>query len=257
MSVYVIADLHLSTLESTNKSMEVFGRRWQNYITRLKNAWSHLVEEDDTVIIPGDVSWALSLEESLSDMRFIDALPGKKILGKGNHDFWWSTMAKHKAFFEKNDIKSISFLFNNAYAVEDIIVAGTRGWYQDEDCTNIPSGTDYEKLIRRECQRLRTSLSEAAKLKESNPDAEIVAFFHFPPYYNGKGCTEFIDALKEYGVRRAYYGHIHGDYTVPHTVNHEGIDFTLISADYLEFVPKNIPKNADIGNILTKLSLDT
>ena len=111
MAVYVIADLHLSTLDSTDKSMEVFGRRWQNYISRLKSCWERLVEEDDTVIVPGDVSWALSLEESLSDMRFIDALPGRKILGKGNHDFWWSTMAKHNAFFEQHGINTISFLF--------------------------------------------------------------------------------------------------------------------------------------------------
>ena len=257
MSVYVIADLHLSTLDTTNKSMEVFGHRWQNYITRLKNSWSHLVDEDDTVIVPGDVSWALSLDESLSDMRFIDSLPGKKILGKGNHDFWWSTMAKHKTFFEKNGITTISFLFNNAFAVENLIIAGTRGWYQDEDCSNIPAGTDYDKLIRRECQRLKMSLDEAKRLQVDHPESEIVAFFHFPPYYNGKGCEEFIEVLKEYGVRRAYYGHIHGDYNIPHTVSHEGIEFSLISADYLEFIPKNIPQKAVSSDILTKIAEDT
>ena len=243
MAVYVIADLHLSTLDSTDKSMEVFCRRWQNYITRLKNNWEHLVDDSDTVIIPGDVSWALSLEESLSDLRFIEALPGKKILGKGNHDFWWSTMSKHRAFFEKNDIKTISFLFNNAYAVENIIVCGTRGWYQDEDCSNIPAGTDYEKLVLREKQRLELSIKEAEELKRDRPDAEIIAFMHFPPYYNGKGCDELISVLKDHKIKRVYYGHIHGDYTMPHTVSAEGIDFSLISADYLEFIPKILHQN--------------
>lgn len=257
MAVYVIADLHLSTLDSTDKSMEVFGRRWQNYISRLKSCWERLVEEDDTVIVPGDVSWALSLEESLSDMRFIDALPGRKILGKGNHDFWWSTMAKHNAFFEKHGINTISFLFNNAYAVENIIVTGTRGWYQDEDCSNIPTGTDYEKLVRRECQRLELSLKAGEMLKAENPDAEMIAFMHFPPYYNGRACEELVEVLKRYGVRRVYYGHIHGDYTMPNTVSYEGIDFSLISADYLEFIPKNIPQNRISSDILTKIPQDT
>ena len=253
MSVYVIADLHLSTLDSTNKSMEVFGRRWQNYITRLRTNWTHLVEDGDTVIVPGDVSWALSLDESLSDMRFLDSLPGKKIVGKGNHDFWWSTMAKHEAFFKQHSIESISFLFNNAYAVEDLIIAGTRGWYQDEDCTNIPTGTDYAKLVRRECMRLELSLNAAENLRREHLGSEIVSFFHFPPYYNGKACEEIVEVLKRYGVRRAYYGHIHGDYTMPATVSYDGIDFTLISADYLEFVPKIIPQSAKTSGILTKI----
>jgi len=170
MSLFALADLHLSTLASTNKSMEVFGNRWQDYMLRLKGNWERLVSEEDTVIIPGDVSWALSLEESLSDMRFIDALPGKKILGKGNHDFWWSTMNKHSAFFEKNNIKTISFLFNNAHIVEDYIIAGTRGWYQDEDARNAPKNADFEKLINRENLRLRASLSAARALKEENPE---------------------------------------------------------------------------------------
>ena len=106
MSLYTISDLHLSTLDSTNKSMEIFGKSWADYITRIKNNWLHLVSCDDTVIIPGDISWALSLEEARSDLKFLDELPGKKILGKGNHDFWWCTMRKHQAFFDANGIKS-------------------------------------------------------------------------------------------------------------------------------------------------------
>jgi len=244
MSVYVIADLHLSTLDSTNKSMEVFGRRWQNYITRLKSNWERLIEPDDTVIIPGDISWALSLEEALSDLKFIDELPGKKIFGKGNHDFWWSTMNKHKIFFEKHQIMTISFLFNNAYLAEGLIIAGTRGWYSDEDASNIPTGTDYDRLIRREQLRLSTSLKEAARLSAENPGTETVVFTHFPPYHNGKACEELIEPLIEHKIKRVYFGHLHGDYTLPPTTYYRGIQFSLVSADYLEFIPKNVPQTA-------------
>jgi len=125
MSIFAISDLHLSTLEETNKSMEVFGRRWDNYMDRIKTNWQRLVTDADTVIIPGDVSWALSLDEALSDLRFIDSLPGKKLIAKGNHDFWWTTMKKHGEFFEKHGIKTISFLFNNAYEIENLIIRNT------------------------------------------------------------------------------------------------------------------------------------
>ena len=145
MSLYTIADLHLSTFDKTNKSMEVFGRAWADYMLRIENNWRHLITDHDTVIIPGDVSWALSLEEAESDLKFLDSLPGKKILGKGNHDFWWSTMRKHEAFFEKHGISSINFLFNNAHETEDFIIAGTRGWYNDEDATNAPDNADFAK----------------------------------------------------------------------------------------------------------------
>ncbi len=254
MSVYVIADLHLSTLDSTNKSMEVFGRRWQSYTARLKANWERLVEEDDTVIIPGDVSWALTLEEAISDLKFIDSLPGHKIIGKGNHDFWWATMAKNRAALERHGIESISFLFNNAYFADGIIIAGTRGWYQDADCSNIPSGTDYEKLVLRECQRLELSLREAAALRCEHPDAETVVFTHFPPYYAGKACPELIEVLLRHGISRVYYGHIHGDYTMPHTVSYEGIDFSVISADYLEFIPKIVHRRKISEDISTKIA---
>ena len=242
MSVFTIADLHLSTLDSTNKSMEVFGRRWTDYTKRLERNWRHLVTDSDTVIIPGDISWALSLEESLSDLKFIDSLPGRKILGKGNHDFWWCTMKKHLDFFEKNDIKTISFLFNNAHEVENFIIAGTRGWYHDEDVANIPDNTDFEKLTNREEQRLRLSLSTAAKMREQAHEKEIIAFMHFPPFWSGKAAEGIVAALKEYDIKRVYFGHIHGNYTVPPTIEYDGIEMHLISADYLDFIPKIITK---------------
>ena len=240
MSIFTIADLHLSTLEATNKSMEVFGNRWTDYTKRLKNNWNKLVCDEDTVIIPGDISWALSLSEAESDLKFLDSLPGKKILGKGNHDFWWCTMKKHREFFDKIGIKTISFLFNNAHAVENFIIAGTRGWYHDEDAGNQPSSADFEKLTAREALRLRTSLNEAKKLKEAYPENEIIAFTHFPPFWNGKASENIISILREFDIRRLYFGHIHGNYTVPPKFEYSGIEMNIVSADYLAFTPKII-----------------
>ena len=238
MSLYVIADLHLSTLDSTNKSMEVFGRRWDGYMTRIKSNWERLVTDEDTVVSPGDVSWALSLDEAVSDLKFIDSLPGKKILGKGNHDFWWCTMKKHSELFEKHGISTISFLFNNAHETDDYIIAGTRGWYHDEDAKNAPDNADFDKLVNREAQRLRMSLNAAAKLNESSPEKEIVVFMHFPPFWSGKASEGLVEILKEFGIKHVYFGHIHGAYTEPPSFVYEDIEMHMISADYIEFIPK-------------------
>ena len=243
MALYAIADLHLSTLESTNKSMEVFGKRWADYMNRIEVNWRRLITEDDTVVIPGDISWALSLEEAVSDLKFIDSLPGKKILGKGNHDFWWCTMKKHRELFEREGINSVSFLFNNAYETEDFIIAGSRGWFYDEKCDNSKFDTDFEKLTARELQRLKTSLDAAAKLS-CECDKEIVVFTHFPPVFSDFVSEEVVALLKEYGIKRLYYGHIHGNYTLPASFMHEGIEMNIISADYLGFTPKYIAKNS-------------
>ena len=240
MSIFTISDLHLSTLDSTNKSMDVFGRRWIGYTEKIKSNWLKLINDSDTVIIPGDISWALTLEEAKSDILFIDSLPGKKILGKGNHDFWWSTMKKHNAFFEANGISSISFLFNNAYETEDFIIAGTRGWYHDEESSNLPSNTDFEKLTNRETQRLKLSLEAARKIKGGSPQKEILVFMHFPPFWNGKESSPIINLLEDYGIQRVYYGHIHGNYSVPGEFTYKNINMSIISADYLEFIPKKI-----------------
>lgn len=217
--------------------MEVFGRSWADYMIRIEHNWRRLVTDEDTVIIPGDISWALSLEESESDFRFLESLPGKKILGKGNHDFWWCTMRKHEQFFEKIGVKTVSFLFNNAHVAGDFIIAGTRGWYNDEDAKNAPDNTDFLKLTNREALRLKASLAEAKKLKEIHPDKEIVVFMHFPPYWNGKASDGLIELLTEYGIKRVYYGHIHGNYTVEPSFVYNGIEMNIISADYLRFTP--------------------
>ena len=242
MAVYAIADLHLSTLDTTNKSMEVFGRRWEGYTEKLKKTWEKLVDDNDTVIIPGDISWALSLEEAKSDLSFIDTLPGKKILGKGNHDFWWSTMSKHRKFFEDLGISTISFLHNNAHEVEDFIIAGTRGWFYDEDTKAMPENADFEKIIAREAQRLTASLKEAKRIQGEDLSREIIAFMHFPPVFSDKATEKIIEVLHEYGIKRVYYGHIHGSYMLPPSFTYEGIEMNIISADYLNFTPKYIEK---------------
>ena len=161
MSVFTIADLHLSLNASTNKSMDVFGRRWQGYTEKLEKNWRAVVTDDDTVILPGDISWALSTEEAVADFAFLHSLPGKKLVGKGNHDFWWQTMRKLTAFTEAHHFDSISFLFNNAFPVENLIVTGTRGWFYDSSCDNIPPDTDFKKITEREAGRLALKIGRA------------------------------------------------------------------------------------------------
>lgn len=238
MSLFTISDLHLSTLAATNKSMEIFGKRWENYMQRLEKNWRSVVSDTDTVVVPGDISWAIDLDEALMDLKFLDALPGKKILGKGNHDFWWSTMSKHRQFFDKHGIRTISFLYNNAHETEKYIIAGTRGWYLEADAMKTVTPADFEKIIARETGRLRTSLSEAVRLKTHAPDKEILVFLHFPPVWNDKRTPGIYELLKEYEIKEVFFGHIHGGYVLPKDFDYDGISFHLISADYLDFLPK-------------------
>lgn len=233
MSLFVMADLHLST--TTNKPMDIFGSRWTNYMEKIKKNWSAIVTDEDTVIVPGDVSWAIDYNEAVEDFRFIESLPGKKLLGKGNHDFWWGTMSKNRKFTEENGFKTIDFLFNNAYKVEDYIVCGTRGWYVDEKLQSTASDAEYDKIVTREASRLRMSLDEAVKLRENNE--EILVFFHFPPVFGSFVCKEILDILKEYNIKNCYFGHIHGVYNVPRRFEHDGVNFTLASSDFSNFVP--------------------
>lgn len=242
MSVFAIADLHLSLNENTNKSMEVFGKRWQDYIKRLEKNWRAVIRETDTVVIPGDISWALTTEEATADFAFLHSLPGKKLVGKGNHDFWWQTMRKLNAFVDEKGFSSISFLHNNAFLVEDLIVCGTRGWFYDPSCDNIPAETDYAKIMARECLRLDMSLDEAEKIKNEHPEKEIVVFLHFPISWGGKTSDELFALLKKHEIRRCYFGHIHGSYDMPTEFDIEDVHFSLISADFLNFVPKIVQK---------------
>ena len=196
MSLYVISDLHLSTNETTNKSMEKFGTKWKDYHAKLEKYFRAIINDDDTVVIPGDISWAMTLEEAKSDFKFLDALPGTKIIGKGNHDFWWSTASKIHSFFEENEITTIKLLHNNAYLLEDCIVCGSRGWFYDEKQQKTVGDVDYEKIVSREAQRLEISLNEAIKIKNEGNDLPILVFLHFPPVYADCVCDKILDVLK-------------------------------------------------------------
>ena len=233
MSIFVLSDTHLS--ESVSKPMDVFGYRWKNWTEKLTENWKKTVNENDTVIIPGDVSWGMSMDEARDDLMLLDSLPGKKIIGKGNHDYWWGTVSKIEDFFEKNGISSISILFNNAYLIENVIVAGCRGWYNDGK--NAPDNSDYQKIVARETGRLRLSLNAARNFPQ---DARKLVFFHFPPVLGDFLCREIVDVLKEYGISECFFGHIHGRYDLPPSFDFEGIKFTFISADYLDFTPLKI-----------------
>lgn len=238
MALYVIADLHLDT-RSNQKSMEVFGRPWQNYTERIATQWKNLITDEDTVIIPGDISWALTTEEAKEDLLWIDALPGKKIIMKGNHDFWWSTVSKMERFFCENSIKTIDILNNGAIATDSFILAGSRGWFVDKSMQTTELNVDYAKIVARETIRLKMSLDAAVRLQEQ-ASLEILVFFHFPPVWGDYVCTPLLNLLKEYSIQRCFFGHIHGCYTQPAEFEYEGIRFRMISADFLNFIPHRI-----------------
>ena len=234
MSLYSIADLHLSG--SVDKPMDVFGARWKDHTEKIVKNWRAVVGDGDTVVVPGDISWAMNLSEALPDLKLIDSLPGRKLIGKGNHDFWWETVTKMTKFLDDNGITTISFLHNNAYETEDFIVCGSRGWYVEEKMQNTVGDVDYTKIVNREAGRLETAVKKAVELREKC-GKEILVYLHFPPVYNGFICREIIDVLHRHELKRLYFGHIHGNYTMPRTTEFEGISMTVISADYLNFVP--------------------
>ena len=236
MSVFVLADLHLSS--DGSKSMDIFGPRWCDYMKKIEKNWRAAVTDRDTVILPGDISWSLKLEDAVEDFRFLNSLPGQKLIGKGNHDFWWSTLSKLNAFLEAHHFSNIRFLYNNAYELENMIVCGTRGWFLEEEQQNTTDEVDYAKILNREVLRLRMSLEEAKKLQRSDEEPKpILVFLHFPPVWSSFVCEEFVSILKEYGVKTCYFGHIHGAYYAPGVTEYEGIRFILCAADYLNFTP--------------------
>lgn len=237
MSVFSIADLHLSG--SVPKSMEVFGRRWTGYTEKIEKRWRAVVTDADTVVIPGDVSWAMTLAEAESDFRFLASLPGRKLLGKGNHDFWWTTVTKMQRYLDSIGVTGIDFLYNNAYRVEGRILCGTRGWFVEEGKQNSVNPVDYAKLVAREAIRLELCITEAEKLRTA--EEEILVYLHFPPVFGSFVCREFLDVLRAHGIRRCFYGHIHGNYTLDPVQEFEDIRFHIISADYLDFIPLFTP----------------
>lgn len=239
MAVFAISDLHLS-INAPSKSMEFFGDRWIKYAEKIENNWNKVVGHNDTVIIPGDISWASSLEDALSDLEFLNALPGKKIISKGNHDFWWSTAKKIGEFFAAHSLDTLSILYNDAIIVEDYIITGTRGWFADPSQQVTMQPTDYKKIVNRENIRLTIALEHAKRLKEDNPDKEMLAFFHFPLIWKDFCNDESLALLSSAGVSRVYYGHIHSQYNVPEKISWGDMSLSMISADYLNFIPKLI-----------------
>lgn len=233
MSLYVIADLHLA--HSTDKPMDIFGAAWENHVERLDNNWRSTVTDDDTVVIAGDVSWGMRMEDAVADFRFLESLPGKKIILKGNHDYWWSTMKKLLEFRDSTGAHSISFLFNNAYAAEGRIICGTRGWFPADSYSE-----DDKKITLREAGRLRASLEAGKQLLASGEGDEILVFLHYPPAFSGQRCEPICEVLAEYGIKDVYYGHLHGYITGKLNYQTAGANLHLISADKLGFMPKKI-----------------
>ena len=228
MSVYIIGDLHLSFASS--KPMDVF-QGWKNYVPRLEENWRAKITPEDTVIVAGDVSWGMSLPESLADLRWLDQLPGTKWLLKGNHDYWWATAAKMNTFFAENGLTTLKIQHNNCAAAEGTSFCGSRGWMME-------AGQSFNaRLIAREAGRLAASFAAADGL-----EGERIAVLHYPPVFGEQMIPEFIDVLLQNGVRRCYYGHVHGPahrYAINR--NYLGIEFRLISGDFIGFDPLLIP----------------
>lgn len=238
MALFTIADLHLS--QSADHPMDVFGARWENYTEKICKNWRAVVCDTDTVVLPGDISWGMTLLQAREDFALLESLPGKKLIGKGNHDFWWVTANKLSLFFKEQDFKTISLLYNNAIETDEAIVCGTRGWFLEEERQRTVGEVDFEKIKNREAQRLKLSLDAAKKLQATAPQKEILVFLHFPPVYNGEVLRDFCDLFAQYGIRRCFYGHIHGMYRIPPIEYFEGVEYHIISSDYLNFAPKRI-----------------
>ena len=229
MSIYVIGDLHLSF--SVDKPMDIFGMNWENHAEKIRENWISKVKENDTVILPGDFSWATYLEETYKDFEFLNSLPGKKLLSKGNHDYWWTTVTSMKRFLKENNFENIDFLYNNAFLIENKIITGTRGWL------NAWKSQENYKILKRENERLKISINKG--INEFGIDKEIITFIHYPPFYKEEIIPEEIDfskTLKNYNIEKCYYAHLHGEShkdAIEGIIN--GIEYKLISSDYLKF----------------------
>ncbi len=225
MSIYAIADLHLSL--GTTKPMDVFSG-WEGYTELLKTNWNNLVNEEDTVVLPGDISWSMKLEECYEDFNYINQLPGRKIIIKGNHDYWWTSLKKMQEYLNHHEFNSISILHNNSFLVENVAICGTRSWLFER-------GEPFDqKVVLREAGRLIASL-------ESAGNYEKIVFLHYPPIFRNEYSDLIIDAIKKYNVKSCYYGHLHS-HTIKHAFNAtaDGIKYRLVSADALNFSPLKI-----------------
>lgn len=237
MSIFAISDLHLSL--GCDKPMDIFGSRWINYTDRMCRNWNKVVRDEDYVIIPGDISWATYIEDSVADFDYINNLKGRKVLLKGNHDYWWTTSSKMRKFFDANKFDTIDFIQNDAYIMESggrrIAVCGSRGWV-----TPSPnSDGENRKIYEREKQRFLLSVQAAER---AHPD-EIIGAMHYPPLEQGKEGSPFLDIMRQYNIKLCIYGHLHAasHMSAPKGV-FGGVDLKLVSCDYLDFLPKLIMK---------------
>lgn len=227
MSLYAIADLHLSL--SSGKPMNIFPG-WDNHVERLEKNWQATVSPDDTVVVPGDISWAINFEEAKADFDFINRLNGHKVIMKGNHDYWWNSMAKMNRFLEENGFDTITIVHNNYYPYGEYGICGTRGWIKD---TEEPADA---KVLAREAGRLEASI-KAALADGKKP----IVFLHYPPIFANDYNREILDVLFRYDIKTCYYGHLHGNahrYAVCGEV--DGINYQLIAGDFVQFCPKFI-----------------
>ena len=226
MAIYAIGDLHLSL--NREKPMNIFGDNWENHEEKIKENWIKEVKNEDLVLMPGDFSWEMHLKDMYNDFKYLNELPGKKILLKGNHDYWWTTIAKMRGFIEENNFNNIEFLYNNSYEYEDKIIVGTRGWALNDTDNS-------EKMNHREEERLKLSIQDGLKYGDSK---EIICMMHYPPIKKAETLisSEYIEIMKMYNVKTCIYGHLHGkSHEEAFEGIYEGINFKLVSADYLGF----------------------
>lgn len=226
MALYVLGDPHLSF--RSQKPMDIFGGAWNGYVDKLREGLS-ILREEDTIVLAGDISWGMSLEESTEDFAFLDAFPGRKLIVKGNHDYWWTTANKTYRFWEEHGFKTLNLLHNNCYEYGAYALCGTRGWFLDED-----KNGHNQKVFNRELLRLETSLKAAGEKPK-------LVFLHYPPLYQGYSCPEILNLLEQYQVRACYYGHLHGgSHRLALEGMHSSVDYHLVAGDYLGFHPLKI-----------------
>ncbi|WP_195948385.1 metallophosphoesterase [Paraclostridium bifermentans] len=223
MSLYAIGDLHFST--AVNKPMNIFGDNWDNHEEKIINSWKSKVNEEDTVLIVGDTSWAINMNEAEEDLNIIHNLPGKKIYVKGNHDYWWTTVAKLNKLYD-----DMSFLQNNFYQYEEYAICGTRGWICPND---VKFTQDDEKIYKREAHRLKLSLDAAKKAGFK----KIIVITHYPPTNDKLDPSLFTEIYESYGVEKVVYGHLHGKESFKMGLKgiRNEVEYNLVSCDYVDF----------------------
>lgn len=228
MRVFAISDLHLALAE--DKPMDIFGSGWENYMQRIRENWQQTIKQDDLVLLPGDISWATYLDNAGPDFRFIEDLPGKKIISKGNHDYWWTTHSKLTKFLNRENLASITFLQNNAFFFEDLAIVGTRGWKSPEDDGFT---AEDQKIYLRELERLKLSLKQTEGF-----DGKRIAMLHYPPYTAKDRPNGFAEILESFRVEICIYGHLHGKKCQNAVEGFMGgVNYRLVSSDHLAFMP--------------------